>query len=103
MNKLFAVRDVKGDSFGPVITLETRGIALRSFADACSDPKSDFARYPEDYMLYEIGEYDRSTATVKSYPVPQLVVTAQAVAEQLRMARQSPASTVKEVVADVVS
>lgn len=100
--KLFAIRDVKSDAFGPVMTLETRGIALRGFADAVSNPKSDYARYPEDFMMYEIGEYDPSSAQVSAYKVPVLVVTAQAVVEQLQNARRAPGSVVKEI-SDVVA
>lgn len=101
MMKLFAVRDVKGDSFSAPLCCPTRGIALRGFSDACATPGSDFNKYPEDYQLYEIGEYEPNSATIKALALPSLVATASDVCQQLVHARQSPSSIVKEVSTNV--
>lgn len=76
MLKLFAVRDVKADAFGAVVGMPTKGLASRGFLEACQDPKSPMAQYPDDYSLYLIGEYDPATGSVKGLAVPELVVTA---------------------------
>jgi len=75
MMKLFAVRDVKADSFGNPFTIATVGLAVRSFTDACKQD-SDLRRYPEDYMLYEIGSYDPFTGMVTALQVPKMVASA---------------------------
>lgn len=87
MMRLYAVRDVKADAFGAPMSIATKGLALRSFSDACSRQDSDLYRYPEDYMLYEIGEYEPNTGTIIGHQLPQLVITASAIREQSRVAR----------------
>lgn len=76
MMKLYAVRDVKADSFGAPISIATKGLALRSFSDACLDPKSEFARFPADYMLYELGEYEPNSGKIVSHNIPVYVASA---------------------------
>lgn len=92
MMKLFAVRDVKSDSFTAPFSVVTRGIALRAFSDACADERSDFAKYPEDYTLYEIGSYDPNSGMVTALPLPLIVASAYSVCEQLKIARSTPAA-----------
>jgi hypothetical protein len=76
MLKVFAVRDVKADAFGNLITVPTKGLATRAFADACADSRSPMAQYPEDYTMYEIGVYDPNSGTIKGHALPELVMTA---------------------------
>jgi len=76
MMRLFAVRDVKADSFGAPISVATEGLARRSFSDACKDPRSELAKYPEDYMLYELGTYEPNAGAITPHKLPKLVMTA---------------------------
>lgn len=41
-----------------------RGVALRSFRDACNDKSCPFGQHPEDYELYEIGWFDDQVGEV---------------------------------------
>lgn len=97
MMKLFAVRDVKADAFGAVMVISTVGIAIRSFSDACADARSEFAKYPEDYMLYEIGTFEPNSGLVTALQMPKLIVTAHAIIEQLRIARSGNGGPVAPV------
>lgn len=77
MLKVYAVRDVKADSFSEgLITTGTDGLALRIFADACQDGRTNLAKYPSDFMLYRLGEYDPSSGLLTALAVPELVGTA---------------------------
>lgn len=82
--KLVAVRDVKADAFGSPMDVPTEGLAIRMFMEACGNPKGDLARYPNDYMLYEIGSYDPNSGLVESLPVPKLIMTASNAVAMLR-------------------
>ena len=75
---IFAVRDVKSDAFGQPFVSKHVGLAVRGLTDAVNDPQkqSDIARHPEDFSLYEIGQYDDQTGTIESYDVPKLVASA---------------------------
>lgn len=97
--KLFAVRDVKADAFGAPHSIATKGLALRGFADTCADERSEFAKYPDDYMLYEIGTYDPNSGQLESHRLPELVASARSIVDQLKLAKQPKAEVVSEVVA----
>lgn len=88
MQKVFACFDVKAAQYGGLILLPTRGLALRSFSDACADPKSPMAQYPGDFAMHELGSFDPSTGELKALPRPEIVATAAAVIQQLQAARK---------------
>lgn len=88
MTKLFAVRDVKADAFGAPMSAPTEGLAKRAFEAGCNNPKTEFYRYPEDFMLYEIGSYDpNSGELVALKPTPRLVCTAVAARQEAEAER----------------
>lgn len=74
--KLFSVRDVKADSFGAPMSMATRGLAKRSFGDACMSKDSELNRYPSDYSLYELAEYEPNSGTIIPHPTPVYIQSA---------------------------
>ena len=42
-------------------------MAIRSFSDAVQDQDSAFNKHPEDYSLWEIGEFDDQTGEIIYY------------------------------------
>jgi len=60
--KVFTVYDSKVEAYLSPFVAPTKGVAIRSITDAVANPKSEFHRWPGDYTLFEIGEYDNSTA-----------------------------------------
>lgn len=74
--KLYAVRDVKADAFGAPMSIATKGLALRSFSDACLQPNSELGRYPEDYMLYELGSYEPNSGKIDANALPVFLASA---------------------------
>lgn len=82
MLKVFAVRDVKADSYEDVLMVcPTEGIAKRAFVDAVAAKGSRLSRYAEDFSLYCIGEFDPSSGSLKGEKVPCHVMTAIAAKE----------------------
>lgn len=63
--KAFAVYDVKAEVYGRPFFLATKGLAIRSFADAAQDKNLDIGKYPSDYTLFEIGTFDDSCGMLK--------------------------------------
>lgn len=60
--KVFSVFDSKISAYMQPFFMRSRGEAIRAFSDILHDEKSAFAKYPEDYTLFELGEYDDSNA-----------------------------------------
>lgn len=68
--KAFSVFDVKVDAYKQPFFLPTNGAAVRAFADAVNDEKTEVSRHPEDYKLICLGEFDDETG-ILSPSVPQ--------------------------------
>jgi hypothetical protein len=67
ISKVFSIYDTKAESFCLPFYKQTKGLAIRDFTDACNDPKSPWSKYPSEFLLYEIGEFDDSTAIMINY------------------------------------
>lgn len=61
--KIFAVRDRATDSFGQPMFLVNTGQAIRSFSDEINRAAEDnmLHKHPDDFDIYELGEYDTDT------------------------------------------
>lgn len=64
--KIFAIYDNQAETFGRPFFMLTEGLAIRGFVEAASDPQTDFAKFPSDFILYEIGDYDENTGLIES-------------------------------------
>jgi len=71
--KICCIHDSKAELYTQPLFFQALGQAVRSFSDACNDDKSDYAKHPEDYSLWHIGEYDDLTGTLHPLPVPVVV------------------------------
>lgn len=60
--KMFSIYDAKAEAFSQPFFVPTKGLAIRSFTDAANDPKTNIHLYPEDYTLFELGEFDDAKA-----------------------------------------
>lgn len=60
ITKVFVVHDVKAEAYLHPFLAPSKGLAMRRFADTVNDSSSQFNAHPEDFTLYEIGEYDDS-------------------------------------------
>lgn len=74
--KMFSVRDAKAEVFHPPFFKKTPGEAERDFQQLTLDEKSLVAKYPEDYDLWYLGEYDDNSGKMSPLPSPQHVVKA---------------------------
>lgn len=86
--KLYSMKDVKAESFGPLMTVPTKGLLLRMLADTVSDPRNVIAQYPGDFVVYEIGEFDPSSGELNVLSTPAYVVSVADVARQVSDARK---------------
>lgn len=74
MRKMFAVRDIKANMFFDVFPQPTEQLAQRGFAEVVNgDPSTNIAKYPEDFQLFYLGEYDEQKGVIEGLKVPQMV------------------------------
>lgn len=70
--KLFVVHDSKTDSYGIPFFRDFTANALREWAEVASnteDKQNQIAKYPGDFSLFEVGEFDQSTGVLSLYEV----------------------------------
>jgi len=74
--KLFSIRDLKASTYGQLICLPNRAVAIRTFTEWVKNPESFFAKYPHDFEMFEIGELDQVTGAITTLQTPDYIVRA---------------------------
>lgn len=70
---VFSVFDDKAQVYGNPVFVNSRGVAIRSFADAVEDKNTSFAKHPSDFKLYLLGEFDNVSGKMDSLNTPEFV------------------------------
>lgn len=77
--KYFAVYDKKAQGFGNVFPSHTLGSAERSLRESVTNKDSPHSKYPDDYNLFHMFDFDdESGLIVETFEPPQLVCEASA-------------------------
>lgn len=58
--KVYAIRDIKADTFGSPVVVPQLGVLLRDLQRLVNDPQSQhpMSMYPQDFAVYQLGDYD---------------------------------------------
>lgn len=64
MMRIFSVYDVKAEIFQKPFTASKIGEAMRGFTDVVKDKNHALGQHPEDYSLFEIGNFDEKIGEV---------------------------------------
>lgn len=73
--KVFSVRDEKTRTYmRPIFDAHTAS-ALRSWSEIVNEPSSPMCKFPSDFSLYEVGQFDDEQGQLIPI-VPHLVATA---------------------------
>lgn len=70
LSKIYCVYDCKVEAYLQPFFMASRGAAIRSFGEVVNDPKTQFNRYPADFTLFELGEYDDQNAKFVLHNAP---------------------------------
>lgn len=68
--KVFAIFDSKVKAFITPFFQRSSGEAIRAFSDAVGDVNSGFCKHPEDYTLFELGEFEDMDASFQLLETP---------------------------------
>lgn len=77
--KMFTIRDSKAEVYNTPFFQKTHGEAERSFRQLVTDEKSMPGKYPEDFDLYYVGDFDDQSGKLKALDTPQHMLKAIAV------------------------
>lgn len=56
--KVYSIYDSKIEAYTQPFFMQTKGQAIRALTDNLTDEKSQYAKHPEDFTLFELAEYD---------------------------------------------
>lgn len=74
--KIYSIYDSKSEAYMNPWYARTKGEAIRSFEQACKDEKSQLSKYPEDFTLFELGEFDEYMGIIKPNIAKTAVISA---------------------------
>lgn len=63
-HQLFSVYDSKAKAYMPPFVMHENAMAVRVFADCINDTSHAFGKNPQDYTLFNIGEFDDNKGQV---------------------------------------
>lgn len=69
--KVFSVYDSQVEAYMQPFFCQSKGHAIRSFTEAVSDSSSTIGKYPSDFTLFELGEFDDQKAFFDLYDTPR--------------------------------
>ncbi len=72
--QMFSVYDIKARAFLRPFCMPNSDMAIRALKDSSHEPDHAFAKNPEDYTLYLVGEFSEDAGTVTSC-LPEVVAT----------------------------
>lgn len=73
MISLFCIRDKKADIFFNPLSHESTANAVRFAHELANDGKSFFFKFPEDYSLYRVADFDPVKGEVIGFAVPVFI------------------------------
>lgn len=75
MKLIFAVKDTAVNAFGTPFYEQTRASAVRAFTDAVNqaDPTNQFHKHPEDFVLFQLGQFDEDNGVIAGHQPKQIV------------------------------
>lgn len=68
--KVYTVYDSKTEAYIQPFYMQAKGQAIRSFTELVQDEKHAFGKHPEDYTIFELGDYDDQTSKFDLYDTP---------------------------------
>lgn len=72
-HKVFLFKDDKSSTYGPPFVDENRGKVIRQVQEEMQRGQAVWAKHPQDFTLFEIGEFDIRTGNVEMYETKKCV------------------------------
>lgn len=76
IQKVFCVYDSKAEAYNSPLYVQSKGQAVRSFAEVANDKTSEIGKWPADFTLFELGEYNTDNGKFDLFDTPRSVCVA---------------------------
>lgn len=64
MIKIYSLRDSKSGHFGKPIMAPHHAPLIREFSDSVNNPETMYSKFPGDFDLFEIGDFDHISGQI---------------------------------------
>lgn len=71
---MFSLYDVKAEAYTPPFCFETVGLAERAVVSQVRTGQGEVASFPDQFLLFKLGEFDSKTGEIVGYPEPGMGV-----------------------------
>lgn len=68
--KVYSVYDHQIESFARPFFMQSKGEAIRGWIQVVNDPGTQINKTPQDFILFELGEYDDQTGMFSQPKAP---------------------------------
>ncbi len=75
IHKTYSIYDEKAEAFIRPIFMPNEALAKRAIQTSAMDINHPFAQHPGDYVLYELGDFDDTTAFIHQLAPPARICT----------------------------
>jgi len=72
--ELFAIFDAAAERYIDPFPAPTLQVAIRGFQEACESDGHQFKKFPEDYALYHIGEFDAELGVLTGFEARKIAM-----------------------------
>lgn len=87
---LYSVRDNKTAAYHRPFCSEHKNLAVRSFRTAVNDAGTELNKYPEDFELFEVGEFEVETGMLKQFTAPVFICSAMSLLDEKNQPALNP-------------
>lgn len=88
----FAIKDDTSQVFQEAFPAEHSSQAVRSFQSVCKSGKGEIGEYPDQFSLYYVGEFNKTTGVFEPLAEPEFVVGGKALANWAKREEQKSSS-----------
>lgn len=74
--QVFAIYDSKVKDFANPFFMHSKGELQRGFTELVNDPKTKLNKYPEDFSVFHLGEYNSESGALIPLQAPERLFTA---------------------------
>jgi len=88
----FSIYDKKAEAYNAPIFFSKVGTAIRQFSEIVKNSDSIVSKYPHDFALYHVCNFNDESGHVESLGVPKFVIEGSEVANQLLTPMEVPSA-----------
>ena len=73
---IYCLYDSKIEAYLQPFFMQSKGLAVRAFTDLANDPEHQFGTYPNEFSLFEVGEFNCLNCQFLLHNVPMPIGSA---------------------------